>query len=96
MALGVGMSDRSLGLRIPNRQLKAGRLLRARLEAMGVFRESGHEAFRGCLVVPVRNQGTVVAIYAHRVDDPRVVHWASGLPGGIFEVTASSETVPHS
>ena len=50
----VGLSDRSLGLRIPSRQLKAGRILRERLETLGIFRSSGHEAFRGCLVVPVR------------------------------------------
>jgi hypothetical protein len=96
IALNIGLSDRSLGLRIPSRQLKSGRLLRARLEALGIFRESGHEAFRGCLVVPVRNEGAVVAIYSHRLDDPRVVHWASGLPGGVFEATVSSGTIVRS
>lgn len=84
--LGIGLSDRSLGLRIPSRQLKAGRLLRARLEALGVFRESGHEAFRGCLVVPVRREEAIIAIYGQRLDDARVALWASGLAGGIFEI----------
>jgi len=47
-SLGVGLSDRTLGLRIPSRELKAGRLLRERLAALGILRASGHEAFRGC------------------------------------------------
>jgi hypothetical protein len=93
VAFSIGLSDRSLGLRIPSRQLKAARLLRARLEAMGVFRESGHEAFRGCLVVPVRRGEAVVALYAQRLDDTRVVHWASGLPGGVFEATITNDAV---
>jgi len=86
----VGLSDRSLGLRIPSRQLKAGRILRERLESLGIFRSSGHEAFRGCLVVPVRRGGTVVAIFASRLDRPSDVLWANGLPGGIFEHTVAS------
>ena len=43
--LEIGLSDRSLGLRIPSRELKAGRLLRERLVALGILRASGHEAF---------------------------------------------------
>ncbi len=81
---GVGLSDRTLGLRIPSREVKAGRLLRERLVAWGVLRASGHEAFRGCVVVPVRQEERIVALFARRLDDPTQVHWASGLPGGVF------------
>ena len=82
--LGVGLSDRSLGPCIPGREVKAGKLLRDRLETFGVFRASGHEAFRGCVVVPVRYEEQIVALFARRLDDPTQVHWASGLPGGVF------------
>ncbi len=82
--LGIGLSDRSLGLCIPSRELKAGRLLRERLEALGVLRASGHEAFRGCVVVPVRRDGRVVALFARRLDHGSSVQWATGLPGGVY------------
>lgn len=91
--LGIGLSDRSLGLCIPSRELKAGRLLRERLEALGVLRASGHEAFRGCVVVPVRRDGRVVALFARRLDHGSSVQWATGLPGGVFTETVSPDTV---
>ena len=91
--LGIGLSDRSLGLCIPSRELKAGRILRERLEALGILRPSGHEAFRGCVVVPVRRDGRVVALFARRLDHGSSVQWATGLPGGVFTETVSPDTV---
>ena len=90
--LEIGLSDRSLGPRIPSRELKAGRLLRERLVALGILRASGHEAFRGCVVVPVRRDGRVVALFARRLDRGSSIQWATGLPGGVFtqRVTPSS------
>ena len=50
----VGLADRSLGLRIPERQSKAGAELRAKLEESGWFRaSSGHEHFAGSVVFPI-------------------------------------------
>jgi len=90
-SLEVGLSNRSLGLLVPSRELKAGRQLRERLSSFGVLRASGHEAFRGCAVVAIRQEHRVVALFARRLDDPSRVHWASGLPGGVFtNVTAPS------
>jgi hypothetical protein len=86
--LRVGLSDRTLGTRIPKRQWKAGALIRERLNAIGVLRDSGHETFRGCVVVPVTNGGGVRALFALRQERPREVLWAKGLPGGIFSVAA--------
>jgi DNA primase len=83
-SLDVGLSDRSLGLLIPSRELKAGRQLRERLQTFGVLRVSGHEAFRGCAVVAIRQEHRVIALFARRLDDPLRVLWASGLPGGVF------------
>ena len=93
--LEIGLSDRSLGLRIPSRELKAGRLLRERLVALGILRASGHEAFRGCVVVPVRREGRVVALFARRLDRGSSIQWASGLPGGVFTQCVAPSTAAN-
>ncbi len=92
-SLELGLSDRSLGLRLPNRQWKAGRIIRSRLQTLGVIKESGHEAFRGCVVVPVRSEDAIIAFFARRLERPHDVHWATGLPGGVFhyDLTKSNE-----
>lgn len=87
--LGLGCSDRSLGRRIPHRRTKAGERLRSRLDTLGILKPSGHEAFRGCLVVPVTDgTGTVVGIFGMRTDrhfvGPKGHVWAPGLPGALF------------
>lgn len=41
----LGYANRTLGLRPPEKNRKAGAEIRARLEAIGVYRESGHEGF---------------------------------------------------
>jgi hypothetical protein len=93
--LEIGLSDRSLGLRIPSRELKAGRLLRERLVALGILRASGHEAFRGCVVVPVRRDGRVVALFARRLERGSSIQWASGLPGGVFTQRVTPSTAAN-
>jgi hypothetical protein len=86
--LRLGLSDRSLGLRIPGRRWKAGLVIRGRLEELGIFHESGHEAFRGCAVVPVVQSGRVVGFFGQRLDRGRGAVWAHGLDGGLFEATS--------
>ena len=49
----LGFADRTLGYRLPEANRKAGAELRGRLQRLGVLRPSGHELFRGSLVVPV-------------------------------------------
>lgn len=49
----LGLADRTLGLRLPEKNRKAGADIRGRLERIGIYRESGHEHFTGSLVVPV-------------------------------------------
>jgi len=83
--LAIGFSDRTLGLRVPNRQLKAGAALRSRLISLGIYRESGHETFRGCVVVPVVSaDGEIVGLFGRRIDRGKGDLWANGLPGGVF------------
>jgi DNA primase len=69
---GLGFSDRTLGLTIPIGARVAGRELRGRLQTLGVLRSTGHEQFRGCLVVPIRDaEGRVVQCYGQRVQRPQ-------------------------
>ena len=71
-AFGLGLSDRTLGLSIPIGARVAGRELRGRLQALGVLRDTGHEQFRGCLVVPVCDDtGRVVQLYGQRLQRPQ-------------------------
>ena len=64
----IGVSDRSLGRRIPQKQVKAGREQRAKLEALGVMKEAtGHEALRGCITFPIlTGENKVGEIYGRR------------------------------
>jgi len=87
----IGLSDRTLGLQIPGRRWKAGLLIRSRLLEFGILRESGHEEFRGCAVVPIIMGGQVRSIYGRRLDRSRIELWASGLPGTLFEIVGSSD-----
>jgi DNA primase/energy-coupling factor transporter ATP-binding protein EcfA2 len=49
----LGFANRTLGLRLPAMNRKAGAEVRTRLQRLGVLRESGHEHFNGSLVIPV-------------------------------------------
>ena len=66
----LGLSDRTLGLRLPNKQRKDGAEIRARLERLGVYRESGHEHFNGSLVVPILDlHNAVCELYGRKIRD---------------------------
>lgn len=64
----LGHANRTLGLRLPHKNRKAGAELRERLQHVGVYRESGHEHLNGSLVVPLLNQsGDVVQLYGRKL-----------------------------
>ncbi|HEY1603616.1 MAG TPA: hypothetical protein VGG64_28705 [Pirellulales bacterium] len=66
----IGYADRTLGLKLPGKQLKAGKLIRAKLEALGLFRSSGHEHFSGSIVIPITaadGSGRVLDIYGRKI-----------------------------
>jgi DNA primase (bacterial type) len=66
----LGLADRSLGLRLPEKNRKAGAELRGRFQAIGILRASGHEHFNGSLVVPVFDEaGDVVEVYGRKLLD---------------------------
>ena len=76
----IGVADRTLGLSLPEKNRKDGAALRARLQKLGVYRESGHEHFNGSLVVPIVN-GT-----GHVREPSRLaggeIHAPNGAPEG--------------
>src|SRR6185312_7518562 len=64
----LGYANRTLGLRLPEKDRKAGAEIRGRLEAIGVYRGSGHAHFAGSLVVPVLDErGDVKEVYGRKI-----------------------------
>jgi DNA primase catalytic core len=65
----IGFADRTLGLRIPEKNRVQGKEIRTRLETLGVYRETGREHLVGCITVPIKNtQGDIVQLYGRRID----------------------------
>ena len=66
----LGYADRTLPYRLPKKALKAGAAVRGRLQALGLLRPSGHEHFRGSLVVPILGERSrVVQCYGRKLRD---------------------------
>ncbi|MGH8032189.1 MAG: CHC2 zinc finger domain-containing protein [Luteimonas sp.] len=64
----LGFANRTLGLRLPAMNRKAGAEVRTRLQRLGVLRQSGHEHFNGSLVIPVCDAaGNVVEVYGRKI-----------------------------
>src|SRR5208282_1620412 len=87
----IGFADRSLGLRLPEKNRVEGEQLRSRLTQLGLWRESGHEHFNGCIVVPLLDEhGHVVSFYGRRASRPAATRgelrhlYPSGPHRGLF------------
>ena len=66
----LGFANRTLGLRLPAKNRKAGADMRERLAKVGIIRESGHEHFNGSLVIPVFDaHGRVVEMYGRKITE---------------------------
>ncbi len=93
----LGVADRTLGLRLPDKTRKAGADIRARLQKIGLIRDSGHEHFNGSLIVPVFDEaGHVVEVYGRKLLDnlrpgtPKHLYQPAreGRTRGVFNVAA--------
>lgn len=86
----LGFANRTLGLRLPATRLKAGAELRGRLQKVGVLRDSGHEHFNGCLVVPVIDEaGHVTEVYGRKITEgvnPPLHLYLPGPHRGVWNV----------
>ncbi|MEW8051601.1 MAG: CHC2 zinc finger domain-containing protein [Candidatus Thiodiazotropha sp.] len=65
----LGLANRTLGYRLPEKTRKAGAEIRGRLQALGILRNSGHEHFNGSLVIPVINGGQITEVYGRKLND---------------------------
>lgn len=66
----LGYADRTLGLRLPQKNRIKGADIRTRLQKIGIYRESGHEHYNGSLIVPVLDEhGNAVEVYGRKVRD---------------------------
>jgi DNA primase catalytic core len=64
----LGFANRTLGYHLPDKNRVAGAAQRGRLQELGILRESGHEHFRGSLVIPIFNRdGEVMQMYGRKI-----------------------------
>jgi DNA primase len=82
----IGFADRSLGLRLPEKNRMEGERLRSRLTQLGLWRESGHEHFNGCIIVPLRSEtASSVSLYGRRAQKGEMKHlYPPGPHRGLF------------
>ena len=63
----LGFCNRTLCLRLPEKNRKAGGEIRGSLSSIGILRKSGHEHFRGSLVIPVIDaNGVITEVYGRK------------------------------
>jgi DNA primase len=66
----LGYANRTLGLRLPEKNRVAGSSIRTRLQTLGLYRDTGREHFNGSLIVPVIDaQGNVTEVYGRKLLD---------------------------
>jgi DNA primase len=69
-AFKLGFVDRTLGLRLPQKNRAEGAALRERLQRLGLMRDTGHEHLRGRIVFPViAESGEIGTVYGRAIDD---------------------------
>jgi DNA primase len=77
----LGCADRTLGLRLPQKNRVAGAEIRTRLQKVGLYRDSGHEHFNGSLIVPILDEaGNVTEVYGRKLLD----NLRSGTPKHLY------------
>ena len=62
----LGFSNRTLGYHIPFRNRAEGGAIRDNLQQVGILRKTGHEHFRGSLVIPVFDEAGQVTEEAEK------------------------------
>ncbi|MFL9906668.1 CHC2 zinc finger domain-containing protein [Paraburkholderia sp. RL17-337-BIB-A] len=77
----LGYANRTLGLRLPEKNRVAGEAIRTRLQRIGVIRESGHEHLNGCIVFGWRDEaGHIAGPYGRKI----VENQARNLPKHLY------------
>jgi DNA primase catalytic core len=77
----LGVADRTLGYRLPEKTRVEGAAMRGTLQRIGILRESGHEHFNGSLVIPIIDgNGEVTEVYGRKLND----HLRPGTPKHLY------------
>ena len=94
----LGLSNRTLGYRLPQANRKDGAAIRGQLQQIGLYRGSGHEHFSGSLIIPVIDEhGNVQEVYGRKLlsnlrkGTPKHLY----LPGphrGVFNIASLKAT----
>jgi DNA primase len=64
----LGYANRTLAYRLPQKNRQAGAEIRGQLQDIGILRESGHEHFNGCVVVPIMDgNGVITEVYGRKI-----------------------------
>ena len=64
----LGFANRTLGFRLPSKNRVEGKLIRAQLQDVGLFRASGHEHFNGSIVVPIMDKyNHIYGMYGRKI-----------------------------
>lgn len=92
----LGVCDRTLGYHIPKKNRKDGKIIRGKLQSLGILKANGHEHFRGSLVIPVFDeQGQVSEVYGRRLGKAKNGPSHLYLPGphrGVFNLAGFKGT----
>jgi DNA primase len=56
----LGYANRTLGLRLPQKNRQAGKAMREQLQRIGLYRETGREHFNGSIVFPVIDTNGII------------------------------------
>ena len=66
----LGYANRTLGLRLPEKNRQAGAMIRERLTRLGILRDTGHEHFNGAITFPIFDEnGDITEIYGRKICD---------------------------
>ncbi|MCP4474739.1 MAG: toprim domain-containing protein [Gammaproteobacteria bacterium] len=89
----LGVANRSLAYRLPEKNRKAGAEIRTRLQTLGILRDSGHEHLNGSLVIPVINNNQILEVYGRKLKNNlrKGTAYHLYLPGphqGVFNLEA--------
>lgn len=93
--LRIGYCDRTMGTNIPKARTPEGAAIRGSLQRCGLVRSTGHELFRGCIVIStVDNNGSIISAVGYRVGrlrngDKSVVYWHKPEPKTFVDVGMS-------
>ena len=66
----LGYANRTLGLRLPQKNRKAGAEMREQLKRIGLYRDTGREHFNGSIVFPIiETNGIIGEVYGRKIRD---------------------------